>query len=71
MFQFSIIKSMHFINVTIADPPVQQYLQVDTGSFFTWVRARGSDPHYYDHKSISSSVLKRFLKYIIKNSNSK
>ena len=46
MFQFCTVKSMHF--GTIGDPPVQQYVQVDTRSSFTWVRARASDPYYYD-----------------------
>ncbi|KAL1818011.1 hypothetical protein ACET3Z_020585 [Daucus carota] len=33
----------YFVNVTIGNPPVQQYLQVDTGSSLTWVR-EGTDP---------------------------
>ena len=48
MIQFSTATSIYFINVTINDPAVQQYLKVDTGSFFTWVHARESDLYHYN-----------------------
>ena len=48
MIQISTTTSMYFINVTIRDLSVQQYLNVDTESSFTWVHARESDLYHYN-----------------------
>ncbi|XP_017251208.1 aspartic proteinase PCS1 [Daucus carota subsp. sativus] len=40
---------LYFVNVTIGNPPVQQYLEVDTGSSLTWVRGGTYPPRRDDY----------------------